>query len=75
MRPKFLTGDAVDIGWGQPMVRGLVIAVQQANQIPDAVIRGLSNLQQWHYWVLTSNEGISQIAGPLAQSDIFPCES
>jgi hypothetical protein len=78
MRPRFLTGDMVQASpsgfhYG-PYVRGMVISVQQSNNVPDARERGLQDLQPWSYWVMTSEwENVGpHIVGPLASDNIRP---
>ena len=76
MRPRFLTGDMVEVeplsaGVFQP---GMVVAVKQANDVPDAKVRGLSNLQAWSYYVLFPdsypNPKRRGIQGPFVSAEV-----
>ena len=51
---------------GQLTTLGIVVAVVQANLVPDATARGLAGLQPWSYWVLLSD----RVVGPLCRDMI-----
>lgn len=74
MQPRFLTGDMVQVSPSRlimgPYVRGMVISVQQSNSVPDAKERGLENIQQWSYWVVTSDG--PYIVGPIGGAYVYP---
>jgi len=57
MKPSFLPGDAVTVVpvhlTGSLRVPALVISVQPSDQVPDAVERGLGELQPFKYWVMS----------------------
>jgi hypothetical protein len=78
MRPRFLTGDMVQVSPLEfihgPYVRGMVISVQQSNNVPDAKVRGLSDLQPWSYWIMTSGwDGVGpHIYGPIHDTYVRP---
>ena len=65
MRSDIVPGDMVTIGavdrprppLGSGIVfpMGIVISVVQANEVTDADIRGLTDLQPWSYYVMTSD--------------------
>lgn len=70
-----MTGDLVEVepqpGVFQP---GVVVAVKQANEVPDAAIRGLDLLQPWSYYVLfpdcCQNPKRRGIQGPYASTQV-----
>jgi hypothetical protein len=61
MRPTHLTGDLVEFDSGQWRRTGIVVSVQQSNQVPDAKARGIENVFPWMYWVFDGRE----IVGPM----------
>lgn len=70
MRPKFLTGDFVEVrsfGSFNEFTPAMVISVNQANQMPDALARGMFNAYAWSYWVIYPG---GRIEGPLLSSQI-----
>jgi len=77
MRPRYLTGDMVRLRargeyriWGD----GMVISVQQANNVPDAKERGLQGLQPWSYYVLLRSRPWQEfmISGPWHEDEVLP---
>lgn len=78
MRPRYLTGDMVRVTLthftGSFTVPGMVISVQPANCIPDAEIRGLSQFQDWSFYIMTSggDDFSPQFIGPLVAYEVFP---
>jgi len=61
MHPTHLTGDLVEIGVGSMRRTAIVVSVQQSNQVPDAIARGLVNLFPWTYYVFDGQK----IVGPV----------
>lgn len=83
MRPRWKTGDLVSVAIphssvSSDVVRAMIICVQQSNNVPDAEVRGLKDLQPWSYWVLTlapleHYRWHCKIAGPLRQDQVREC--
>ena len=53
MRPRYMTGDMVQI---EPVTAmsfrpGIVVCVRPANDVPDGHIRNMSIVYPWSYWV------------------------
>lgn len=76
MKPDILPGDMVETeplqaGVFQP---GIVISVRQANEIPDAKVRGLQDTQPWSYWIFFPegypNSNRRGIRGPFMRTQI-----
>lgn len=63
IRIKVLTPGSMVSVTGQVPRLGIVVAMVQANHVPDAVVRGLMGMQPWSYWVLLS--GSTSLVGPL----------
>jgi len=69
MQSKFNVGDMVRVDRDC----GLVIAVQPANSMPDAHLRGMTSMMRWSYWVLTCNANDRPtLVGPLVVGSLRP---
>ena len=80
MRPRFLTGDMVSLharDGSTKIPTALIVSVKQANNVPDAVLRGLDGVYPWHYYVFTSTwefaYGAPRVMGPFLESQITAC--
>lgn len=77
VRPRYLTGDMVQV---EPVTAmsfrpGIVVCVRQANSVPDAHIRNMSNIYPWSYWVFFPegpDDGRSGrgLRGPFLQTEL-----
>ena len=78
MKPDILPGDLVEAEPIQAGVfhPGIVISVQQANEVPDAHIRGLADLQPWSFWVFFPEHDPKRgVRGPFMRSQIHRARS
>lgn len=61
MRPAHMTGDLVVTGKGNMRRLGIVVSVQQSNNVPDALYRGIPSVFAWSYYVFDGRK----VIGPL----------
>ena len=77
MKPQFVPGDQVAVVpvhmTGSWLVPAIVVSVQQSNEIPDVLERGLGSWQPWSYWVLTfqNNYCGTRVMGPLPLFSVY----
>lgn len=66
MQPTHLTGDLVEIYVGAKRSTAIVVSVQQSDQVPDALARGITNVFPWKYYVFDGQK----IVGPMSSGCI-----